>query len=88
MPRARHGRTRLLRNELEKRLANDLLDRGDGARNFRKSALGLSFAEAHADEGLKCLRTQIGNGCDDGAAVWRAVGMREMEFRGRSPRDE
>src|SRR6185369_17534906 len=82
------GGARLLRNELKKRLANDVLQSRDGARDFREGALGLSFVEAHADQGLEGLRTCIGNGGNDDAPVRRTVSMREVQLRGRRSRDE
>ncbi len=71
----------LLVSELAERLANELLERGDGIRDPCESALGYSLAEAQAGERMNGFRTRIGNSRADGAAVGRAVGMGETELR-------
>ena len=70
----------LMRNELEKRLPDEVLQRVDRARDFREGALGVAFAEAHAPEGLKSLRTCIGSGGSNGATVRRTVGVGETQL--------
>ena len=70
-------------SELAERLADELLEGGDGVRDSCQGALGYALEEAQAGEGSKGLRTRIGNSGGDGAAVGRAVGMGEMQLRGR-----
>ena len=70
----------LLRNELEKRLPDEVLQRVDRARDFLECSLGIAFAEAHASKGLKGLRTRIGSGGSNGATVRRTVGVGETQL--------
>ena len=78
----------MLRNELEKRLPDEVLQRVDRARDFLECSLRVAFAEAHASKGLKSLRTRIGRSGSDSAAVRRAVGMGEAQLRGSTAADE
>jgi len=78
----------LLRSELAERLADELVERGTGLWNACKGAFGLAVAEAHAREGSKGFRTHIGNGGSDGAAIGSAVGVGELQVRGRRACDD
>src|SRR6187399_1009576 len=78
----------LLRNELEKCLADEVLQQVHRAWDLLEGALRVAFAEAHASKGLKSLRTRIGRSGSDSAAVRRAVGMGEAQLRGSTAADE
>jgi hypothetical protein len=69
----------LLRIQLAERLTDELLERVAGLWNACEGAFHLAFAEAHAGESLKRLRSRIGNGGSDGAAVARALGVGEIK---------
>ena len=70
----------LLRNELEKGLADEVLQQVHRAWDLLEGALRVAFAEAHASKGLKSLRTRVGSDRDNGAAVGRAVGVGETQL--------
>ena len=69
----------LLTSELAERVADELLEGRDGIWNACESAFDLAVAESHAGEGSKRLRTRIGSGGSDGAAVARALGVGEIK---------
>jgi hypothetical protein len=73
----------VLRNEVEDSLAYELLERGDGGRNLREGALGVTFAEMQPSESLKGLCSRIGYGGSNRATVRGAVSMAEAQLRGR-----
>ena len=77
----------LLSSELAERLADELLEGGDGMWNSREGASDLAVAEAHTREGSKGFRTRIGNGGGDGAAIGSAFCVGELQVRGRRARD-
>jgi len=77
----------LLGSELAQRLPDELLEGGNGIRDFHESALGITLAEAEASEGLKGFRSHVGNSGAHDAAVRRAVSVEEMR-RGSRARDD
>jgi hypothetical protein len=87
-PDARAVGVPLLRSELAERLADELLEGGDGLWNSCEGALGLAVAKAHPGEGSKGFRARVGNSGSDGAAVGRAFRMREIQVRGSRARDD
>ena len=77
----------LLRSELAERLADELLEGGDGMWNACKGAFGLAVTKAHARKSSKGFRTHISNGGSNGAAIGRAFCVGELQVRGRRARD-
>ena len=78
----------LLRSELAKRLADELLEGGNRLWNACEGASDLAVAEAHPGESSKGFRTHIGNSGSNGAAVGGAFRMGELQLRGSRARHD